>query len=642
MLTARRLFGLAATLAAFLLAAPLLAQPPAPPAAAANAPNTNHPGRATYLARCAGCHDNPGTTRAASFTHLTSLSTIQLNAALEEGGVMAPMAAGIPERELRSLISYLTSGQRPTDAGAWTQALMCAPDNRKVDVNRPVAFDGFGAGLRSTRSLSAKQAGLSKADLGRLEVAWAIGLPGVQGVGTGTVVLGDTAFVSAAGRLLALDVAGGCARWVATVSSRNTPQIADISGKKALVLTAGRGELIVIDAATGETMWKADARPTNGVGGVRGGVVVYRDKIIAPISASGVGQGQNATFECCTGHGAVVALSAADGRRLWEYHTMPDAQYTGQVSRTGVKQRGPSGAPIWTLATIDEKRNRVIVATGENTSHPGTDTSDAIIALDLDTGKPAWVFQAMKADVWNMACNDKDLHLSGPNCPNLFAEPVGRDFDFGATPMLLSAAGRDLVVNGQKSGHVWALDAATGKVVWQDRVGEGTTLGGVHWGVSSDGALAFVPIADSLFSESEQAKNKAGVYAYRLSDGKQVWAHRAVADCGGGRAANLVRCATKFGYSAAPLTVDGAVVAGTLDAKVVVLDGKSGKVLRTVDLAGPIQTVNGVPGRGGSIDAHAISAGGGMVFVGAGYGQFNQTPGNVLVALRPGKPAKSP
>lgn len=602
-----------------------------------NAPNPNHPGRATYLARCAGCHDNPGTSRAASFGQLTSLSPIQLNAALEEGGIMAPMAAGIPERELRTLIAYLTSGQRQEADAGWTERLMCAADNRRVDVTRAVAFGGFGGDPRSQRNLTASQAGLTKADLGRLDVAWAIGFPQTQGLGTGAVVLGDTAFVTAAGKLLALDAAKGCARWVADLASRNTPQIADIGGRKALVLTAGRGELVVVDAATGKTLWKADARPANGVGGVRGGVVVYKDKVIVPISASGVGQGQNPTFECCTGHGAVVALSATDGRRLWEYHTMEDARYTGAVSRTGVKQRGPSGAPIWSLPTIDAKRNRVIVATGENTSHPGTETSDAIIAIDLDSGKPAWVFQAMKADVWNMACNDRDLEKSGPNCPNLYAEPVGRDFDFGATPMLLTVGGRDIVVNGQKSGHVWALDAASGKLLWQDRIGEGATLGGVHWGVSSDGALAFVPISDSQYTEQEQDRNKAGVYAYRLSDGRQVWAHRAQADCDGGRAGNLVRCRTKFGYSAAPLTVDGAVVAGSLDGKVVVLDGKTGKLLKSVDTAGPMATVNGVAGRGGSIDAHAISAGAGTVFVTSGYGSFNQTPGNVLVALRPKK-----
>ena len=62
---------------------------------------------------------------------------------------------------------------------------------------------------------------------------------------------------------------------------------------------------------------------------------------------------------------------------------MPAAEYTGQLSSTGVKQRGPSGAPIWTTPTIDAKRGQVYVTTGENTSHPTTNTSDAIIALYL-------------------------------------------------------------------------------------------------------------------------------------------------------------------------------------------------------------------------------------------------------------------
>ena len=353
-------------------------------------------------------------------------------------------------------------------------------------------------------------------------------------------------------------------------------------------------------------------------------------------SASGVAAGQNAKSECCEGHGAVVALSLKDGRKLWEYHTMKDAEYNGQTSSTGVKQKGPSGAPIWALPTIDEARNRVIVATGENTSHPATGTSDAIIAIDLDTGKSAWVFQAMQSDVWNMACNDRDLPKSGSNCARLFGGE-GRDFDFGATPMLIrNLAGRDIVVDGQKSGHVWALDAATGKMLWNHQVGEGGVLGGVHWGVATDGKAVFATISDSILRSTDWTKAaKPGVYAFRLSDGKPLWSHTAVADCEGARGKAVADCATKFGFSAAPLVVAGQVVAGRLDGKLVVLDGQTGAVLRTVDTLGPVPTVNGVPGKGGSIDSHAVSAGDGMVFVTSGYGAFGQTPGNVLIALKP-------
>ena len=40
-------------------------------------------------------------------------------------------------------------------------------------------------------------------------------------------------------------------------------------------------------------------------------------------------------------------------------------------------------------------------------------------------------------------------------------------------------------------------------------------------------------------------------------------------------------------------------------------------------------------GKGGAIDSQSIAAGDGAVFVGSGYGQFNQQPGNVLIAFRP-------
>jgi polyvinyl alcohol dehydrogenase (cytochrome) len=99
-----------------------------------------------------------------------------------------------------------------------------------------------------------------------------------------------------------------------------------------------------------------------------------------------------------------------------------------------------------------------------------------------------------------------------------------------------------------------------------------------------------------------------------------------------------MNCETKYGFSAAPLVVDGAVIGATLGGEVFILDGKNGKVLKKLDTVGPGTTINpSVAGKGGSIDAHGISAGAGMVFINSGYGSFGQTPGNVLVALKPVK-----
>ena len=45
--------------------------------------------------------------------------------------------------------------------------------------------------------------------------------------------------------------------------------------------------------------------------------------------------------------------------------------------------------------------------------------------------------------------------------------------------------------------------------------------------------------------------------------------------------------------------------------------------------------MNGIEGKGGSIDSQSVFAGAGMLFIGSGYGQFSQAPGNVLLAFRP-------
>ena len=608
-----------------LAASPAFAQAPA-----------DHPGRAVYGKACATCHDNPGTTRAAQLASLQAMTPVRLREVLTEG-VMKPMAAGLSSQEITDVIAFLSYGQAAGPA-TWTDALMCSADKRTVNTSAPIVANGFGIGANQQRMLTAKQAGLKKGDMKTLEVAWTIAFPG-QGSGTGPAILGDTVFIAGGGRLLAMDAASGCVKWQTVVNTRNTPAIGEINGKKVLALSAGR-DIQVVDAATGATVWKASGQPqgTDRTGGaVRGGVIFAKDKIIVPLPASGVASGMNPRAECCTGHGSVVALNAADGKWAWEYHTMAEATYNGQVNSVGVKQRGPSGAPIWSVPVYDEKRGRIIVTSGENTSHPGTDTSDAVIALDVNTGAVAWKYQAMAADVWNMACA-VGTGNNGPNCPVLFGGD-GRDYDFGAGAVIAKGkGGKDVVLAGQKSGHVWALDAETGKVLWSQRVGEGTALGGVHWGITTDGTNIYAPINDPLISADKNFVSKSGIYAFDIKSGKPKWSYAAKPDCAGERAKNVTNCETRYGFSAAPLVVDGAVIGGTLGGELFVLDGKNGKVLKEFDSAGPKTVLNtAVPGKGGSIDAHGLSAGAGMIFINSGYGSFSQTPGNVFIALKPAK-----
>lgn len=617
--------GLAALVLAF--AAPALAQTPA------NTPNPDHPGKGAFDRTCSFCHSaTPADPRAPAFASLTAMSAETLAASMAEGGKMAPMAAALTPEDRTSLVAYLISGQPKTTAAAdWTAALMCEASNRKVDVTKPIVANGFGGDAAGSRRFTAAQAGLKTADMSKLKVSWTIGVPNTTGLGVGTATLGDTAFTAMGGYVVAMDAKLGCFRWTNRISTRNTPAFGKVGDKTVLAFSSGR-DIVTLDAATGEQVWRKPGIATmTGNQSIRGGVTFYKDKIFVPISSSGI-TGTAAGGECCTGHGAVVALAAADGAKLWEYHTMPDATYNGKVNKNGAKQKGPSGAPIWSVPAIDEARNRVIVTTGENTSHPATDTSDAVIAIDMDTGKMVWQFQAMEHDVWNMQCrtNKED---SGVGCPWTIEgdSGLGRDFDFGAGAVIVKASnGKDIVLAGQKSGHIWALDAVNGKQLWSHQIGKGTALGGIHWGVTTDGRHVFAANNDPIAGGGEL---KPGMFAFDLITGKPAWEYNAKADCPEARKPNVVNCDLKFGFSAAPIVVDGAVIAATLDAKVFVFDAAKGTILKQFDFAGPQTTKNGVAGKGGSVDAHAISVSNGTIVIGAGYGSFNQTPGNAVIGL---------
>jgi polyvinyl alcohol dehydrogenase (cytochrome) len=268
----------------------------------------------------------------------------------------------------------------------------------------------------------------------------------------------------------------------------------------------------------------------------------------------------------------------------------------------------------------------VYVTTGENTSLPATGTSDAIIALDLETGEEIWVFQATPNDVWNMACGRR----AGPNCPSA-EESIRRDWDFGGSAILTELPdGRELLLAGQKSGHLWALDPEDGNVVWAQRRGRGGALGGNHWGIAIDGERVFLTISDPGGGD-----RIPGIYTFDIATGTPLWEHRLSPDCSGDRRERVPVCNSRYGLSATPLVVDGAVVTAGLDGRIHIFDGVDGRVLFQFDTARQFETINGIEGGGGSVDSHSIAAGAGMLFIGSGYGSFGQPPGNVLLAFRP-------
>jgi polyvinyl alcohol dehydrogenase (cytochrome) len=602
--------------------------------AAAQELRADHPGKAVYEQYCAACHNQPAT-RAPALSALQQQSAQTLRFALTEG-IMRQQGSAVPREQFEQLLGYLAAAD--TGGADWVARMMCKPDQRVVDLSQPVAMSMVGVDARNSRRLSAQQSGLTSADLRTLELAWAIAFPKTSGLRSSAVIVGSTMFYAPVqtGKVLALDTGSACVKWAYDAGGplRSSMSYGDSGGgRMALVFGDARGAVYSIDPKTGAQIWKADARHDS-FGGITGAPVLMGNRVIVPVSASGVGRGADPQYECCEGHGDVVALDASTGQKLWTAHTMEDARYIGKVSSNGVKQRGPSGAPIWSTPAIDAQRGLVYAGSGQATSLPATNTSDAVLAIDLASGELKWSFQALARDVWHLGCQF-DPAKSGPNCPSA-DDSVLKDYDFGAGVVIGKRRnGRDILLAGQKSGDLWGLDPdANGKVLWRRTFGMGTPLGGIHWGLAIDDERVFAPVNDPHLPVAGYVPQPA-MNAVEIESGKVVWSKAVQPDCGNGRQQRFPLCNERYGLSAAPLVIDKSVVAGALDGRLYIYDAASGDIVWQYDTLRDFPTLNGIEGKGGSIESQSVFAGAGMLFVGSGYGQFNQAPGNVLLAFRP-------
>ncbi len=621
-----RVLRTAVCLSALLIAPPSFAQA----VTAAQGEGAAHPGRAVYDLACAACHNNPQATRAPALASLRMLNRSTVEYAINVG-YMKIQAMHLSTTERAQVVDWLASEQ--TNTTVWSEQARCTAKNAEVDpAAKPIAST-WGLSAKNLRQQSAIESGLRTADFAKLELAWAVALPQTPTMRSQPLVVGTTVFVAStdAGRIFALDTNSGCLKWQ---FESNTPLRSSLSyaelepGRPVIVAGDVVGAVVTVDARTGKQVWRTDVRMHES-NRITGTPVVHKGRVFAPLSAVEINYTRLDTYECCKAQGAIVALDLKTGQKLWTGRTMPEATKQ-KLNRAGAQLWGPSGAPIWSTPAIDEKRNVLYVGTGENNSLPVTETSDAIIAFDLDTGERKWVFQATKRDAWNYACRN------GANC-DFGTEATVLDHDFGGSVMITQRKdGRDLLVVGQKSGTVWALDPdKNGELVWSRKISAGGANGGIHWGTATDGTRVFTPMNDPRGPSPEYPLGGAGIHALDLATGEILWTRKAVGDCSGDRKTRYPNCETRLGYSPAPLVVDGAVVQGSIDGILRVFDAATGTTLWQYDTVRKFDTVNGIAGQGGSLDSSPYVAANGTLFVVSGYSRFGESPGNVLLAFRP-------
>ena len=583
------------------------------------------PGAALYAQHCGECHDGT-VAKAPHFSWLEMMSGATLMASLEDG-VMRPQADPLSTSERVQVVEYITRQRFDPDRQV-PQPPACSDPATAGAVAAPVGW-----GHDNTRFVPADVAGLTAADVPRLELRWAFGFPDAlrarsqPAVGYGNVYVG-----SHDGTVYALDLATGCARWTfkATAEVRTgivlTP--GDAAQERPLAFFGDLvGKAYAVNARTGELVWtfRTDDHPSATVTATP---ALSGDTLYVGVSSLEVTPAADPAYECCTFRGKVMAVDAATGTVRWVTHTIPEQpRITGRTS-VGTNAWAPSGAPVWASPTIDVDAGVVYLGTGENYSSPADANSDAIVALRLADGERLWSWQATAGDAWNVACMMED----NPNCP----EEDGPDFDFGSSFLLIDAADRRLLIAGHKDGSVMAVDPAAPVQgpVWRTQLGRGSIQGGVHFGMAAEGTTVYVPINDMNDTRNGDVLDpelaRPGVHAVDASTGGILWQHVQEDRCGGDRSF------CDPGVSAALTAIPGVVFAGHLDGVVRAYARSDGALLWEFDTVRPLDTVNGVEARGGSMSGAGPAVADGYLIVNSGYGLYFHEPGNALLVVAAG------
>ena len=581
-------------------------------------------GAALYKQNCATCHDG-GMDRAPSRDALKAMSADRVLAAMETGPMIS-MASRRTALE-RRVIAEFVSGKKLTgilETKPLPQAMCSAAG--ATDLSRGPAWIGWGTNLSNTRFQDAANAGLTAADVPRLKVKWAFGFLGDQSANAHPTIAGGRVFVgSAGGTVYSLSADTGCIHWYFETGStaRSAITLHRLGDSYLAFFGDARAFVYALNAVTGKLVWKTkvDDFP---LAGVTSSPQVYNGRVYFGVKSGEEAAGADPNYECCRFRGSVVALDAATGKQVWKTYTIDEPKRTKKNAK-GVQMWGPSGAPIWSTPVIDPQRRAIYVTTGDNYSEPATRTSDAFMALDLDTGKVLWTRQMTADDAYTAACRLPDK----TNCPI-----NGPDFDFGASPILVTLSnGKRALLAGQKSGIVHAIDPdQQGEVIWQVRVGKGGTMGGVQWGSAVDQQNIYVAVSDikrvmltfSTLTDADPNQG-GGMYALRLATGEKVW-YTPPFSCG-----ERKRCSPA--QSAAVTAIPGVAFSGAVDGHLRAYSMTDGKVIWDFDTVGEYKTVNGVEARGGSIDGPGPAVAGGMLFANSGYVSAGGMPGNVLLAF---------
>jgi polyvinyl alcohol dehydrogenase (cytochrome) len=338
---------------------------------------------------------------------------------------------------------------------------------------------------------------ISAATAGDLEEAWFFNaedaVTATPAVVDGTVYVGDWS-----GNFYALDLETGEPRWTfrARVHPRvyagqivSSAAVADVEGERIVYFGAGN-TLYALVAGDGALRWQHRLAPP--------GDDDPREIESSPVVVDGMVVFGSDVHNAADGTpAAVIALDAATGEERWTTVTAPTEPGPGAGGPAGGRPTGSGCADVWGSPSVDLERRLVFVGTGNCTATDRWGShSEAILALDLDSGEVRWSYQ-----------------------PH---EPNRDDLDFAGAPNLLDVAGRAAVGLGNKDGAYYVVDRETGEPLWSTRVAEpGIPEPGSDY--STGGFIGPTALADGVIVGGTAVGGAPYLHAIDAPSGDVLW-----------------------------------------------------------------------------------------------------------------------
>ncbi len=522
-----------------------------------------------------------------------------------------------------------------------TRAAVAQPSAGQVPVRpgpdrpEPADWATWQKDLSGSRYASGETS-INRDTVGSLAVKWAFTFPRIPGVypGSQPAVVDGTLYVgSTDAKVYALDARTGATRWVYDLTPvagpwtaahpdpvRDGPAVAD----GTVYFGDSRGYLFAVSQYTGRLRWATLLDTVNPDVRITSSPIVFRGRVYVGVSnQEGAYQVFNLNYPCCTARGELVAVDARTGAIAWRHYTVPPAQPVGSWP-SGATEYAPSGGSVWATPVIDPASRTIFVGTAQN--YTGTEgETDSVLAVDTGTGKVRWSYKA-QTDTYTNICGFPQYPGYCPGAAN----GTDHDWDFSSNGNLFRSGGREVLGIGEKNGVYRAFDAATGTLLWSRSLSARPDApggnSGIQWGTSYDGRRLYVATWLDV--------PHGTVYALDPATGAILWQTPGPLDgCSTGGGATSPGCTLAF--TPAVTSSPGLVFEGSGDGKMYAFSSATGELLWQYDTVRDFSGVNGVTGHGESVSGlgGAVVVNG-MVYVQSGYYPISSSPeGTVLLAF---------